>query len=78
MGSVISSTFTANTRSGIKMPTTAGRGLDLIFLLSPTSPQLCSGSYPISHNSRITFTDNDALIGNNFCGVDPGCDSYVT
>jgi len=53
MGNVISSTSTANTRSGIKMPATSGGVLDLIFLLSPSSAQLCSAGTGISTNSKI-------------------------
>jgi len=37
LDSVISSTSSATTRSGIKMPATSGGALDLIFLVNPTT-----------------------------------------
>jgi len=68
----------ATTRSGIKMPATSGGVLDLIFLLSPTSAQLCSGGSGLSNNNKITATNNTDGTGDNFCGVNLTNSSYVT
>jgi len=77
MAGVINPTA-ATTRSGIKMPATSGGVLDLIFLLSPTGVQICSGGSGQSSNTKITSIDNTDGTGNNYCDIALGSGGYVT